>query len=287
MSKKLFVALALIAQVTFPVYAAYTACPAHYLNGDAPEITNARMAAKAREVCFSSFNVMHSGITRTPLWSAERLTRASMEDAKDLARVNSFHAEASLPPNERAELKDYSRSGFDRGHLAPSGDMPNSEAMQESFSLANMIPQNPNNNRQLWQEIESTVRVLARKEGELFVITGPLFEGERLQQLNGRVMAPTHIYKVVYAPKRGKAAAYLVENIATDDYSIISVAELEEMAGVNFFPNMPQAVKQAKLDLPEPTSRGRYSGEKSRSSISISIYSEVDSMLRKLRALLP
>jgi len=282
MCQKLLFVLALVISLSVPVHASSSACTAHYLNSNAPEITNEAIASKAREICFSSFGVMHSGITRTPLWSAEHLTRDSIENAKDIERVNRFHAEDSLPVGERAELKDYARSGFDRGHMAPSGDMPNSEAQEESFSLANMVPQNPRNNRYLWEGIESAVRRLAIKRGELFVLTGPLFEGDSLQQLNGHVMVPTHFYKIVYDPKRREAAAYLVENNEKNDYSTVSVAELEKLAGINFFPSLSAKTKQAKLDLPDPTPHG----QRSRESTQFSLYREIDKILHALRAML-
>lgn len=232
--------------------AADTACPQHYAQGQAPEIVTARLAAKARELCFTAFGVMHSGVSRTPLWSAEHLTRARLQDARTLPRVNSFHAEERLPAEERAELADYARSGFDRGHMAPSADMPTPDAQQESFSLANMVPQNPDNNRHLWEGIESAVRHLVTQRGELYVITGPLFQGASVTQLHGRVLVPTHLFKAVSDPRRGEAAAYLVENLATMQYRTVSLAELEDLAGITLCPALSAEAKRLKMDLPEP-----------------------------------
>ena len=93
------------------------ACPAHYVDGRPPEITNPKLDVATTELCYTVFGVMHSGVTRTPLWSAEHLTASNVEAAQDLSRENSFHAERKLPAGQRAELADYARSGFDRGHL--------------------------------------------------------------------------------------------------------------------------------------------------------------------------
>lgn len=237
-------------------FAAATACGDHYFSGTAPDITNTSMTRAAREVCFSAFGVMHSGVTRTPLWSAEHLTRDRLADAREMTRVNNFHAESNLPASERAELRDYRSSGYDRGHMAPSADMPDARAQSESFSLSNMVPQNSENNRYLWAGIESSVRTLAKDRGELFVITGPLYKGQSITQIGNRVMVPTQLYKVVYDPKRRQAGAYLVANEATGDYSVVSVAELEKLAGIDFFPGMPASVKATAMRLPTPKAAG-------------------------------
>ena len=95
-------------------------------------------------------------------------------------------------------LADYARSGYDRGHMSPSGDMATPNAQHQSFSLANMIPQHPCNNEVLWEGIESAVRDLASAEGEIYVVTGPIYEGTDIPFLNGRVGVPSRIYKAVY-----------------------------------------------------------------------------------------
>lgn len=230
-----------------------TACPEHFLDSQAPDLLNPKLSAQTQEICYSGFAVLHSGITRTPLFAAEHLSRERVDAARGLERNNAFHAEPSLPPGQRAELSDYARSGFDRGHMAPSGDMPDPQSQNESFSLANMIPQNPENNRTLWQQIEAAVRDLARAEGELYVVTGPIFQGTTLQRLQGHVLVPTAIFKAIYDPKRKQAAAYVVPNDAGDQWSTVPLSQLEKITGIEVFPDLPDTVKNRPMALPPPT----------------------------------
>lgn len=248
-------ALALLGLAT-AANAGYTDCPSHYPAGSAPEFINQQLAVKTREICYSEFGLMHSGISRTPLWAAEHLTAAELAQADTIRRKNAFHADPHLPEDEQAELRDYARSGFDRGHMVPAGNMPTPQAQYESFSLANIVPQNPRNNQRLWAGIEAAVRRLAIERGELYILTGPLFLDAELQRIGGRVLVPSHIYKLVYDPKQQRAAAYLVENTATDAYRVVTVEELERLAGITFLPELPQAAKTLKLELPAPRRRG-------------------------------
>jgi len=224
-------------------------CPLHYVDGRMPEIQNPRMQVATTELCYDVFGVMHSGITRTPLWSAEHLTADNLEAARTLSRENSFHPETRLPASARAELADYARSGYDRGHMAPNGDMPDRNSQHQSFTLANMVPQDGENNRHLWAGIEAVVRKQASKEGELYVLTGPAFLGSDLRKV-GKVLVPTHLYKVVYSPRQRAGAAFFVENRATSDYELLSIAQLEAKIGINLLPSLGTAQKETMLRLP-------------------------------------
>ncbi|MEN3294983.1 MAG: endonuclease mitochondrial [Burkholderiales bacterium] len=237
-----------------------TDCPKHFAGGAAPEFISEKLAHNTVELCFEAYAVMHSGVSRTPLWSAEHLNRARISDAKAMKRRNAFHPEEQLPPNERAELRDYARSGFDRGHMSPSGDMPDESAQYESFSLANIIPQDPNNNQRLWADIEEQTRYLAAHRGELYVITGPMFEGESLRRINGRVLVPTHVFKAVYDPIRKQAGAYIAPNTEGAEYETVPIAELERRINIDLFPGLPSEVKQRKMNLPTPSVRQRRPG---------------------------
>jgi len=152
--------LALAACLGLPARAA-NQCPEHFAGGIAPTVTNSKLQARTQEVCFEAFAVLHSGISRAPLYSAEYLTRANLNAAGALSRKDSFHAESALSARDRAELKDYARSGYDRGHMSPNADFATRSAQAESFSLANMVPQVHANNAGVWAGIEGAARQLA------------------------------------------------------------------------------------------------------------------------------
>ena len=261
MLKRLVIVAALTAcstaGMTTGSLAASTGCPQFFPHGNAPDLVNPKLLPKTREICYSAFAVLHSGVTRTPLWAAEHLTRKGLDAAVATERKDTFHEEPRLPPDERADLDDYARSGFDRGHLAPAADMPDEKAQHESFSLANMIPQDPQSNRGLWSGIEFAVRGLARRSGELYVVSGPIFQGATLRRLRGRVLVPTHIFKAVYDPKRNQAAAYLVENADGDQWRNVSIAELRQITGIDPFPGLAPSVKDYAMTLPEPRLPGK------------------------------
>ena len=250
----LLLATVLVAPPT-PVVAASAACPQHFAGGRAPDALNPRLLQGSRAICFRAFAVLHSAATRTPLYSAEHLTRDRIEDARGLTREGEFHPEPALPPAERAELEDYARSGFDRGHMSPSGDMPDLESQQESFSLANMVPQAPKLNRITWEGIESAVRKLAERQGEIYVVTGPIFQGAELQRV-GNVVVPSHTFKAVLDPRRGTAAVYVAKNVDSAPWAVISMAQLADLTGLDVFPALSADAKFTPMRLPAPTPHG-------------------------------
>jgi endonuclease G, mitochondrial len=229
-------------------------CPQHFVGGTPPALLKPQLAQGTQALCYEQFAVLHSAAVRTPLWSAERLTSEQIEAASRLKRRNAFHSEPRLPPQDRAKLADYSRSGYDRGHMSPSGDMSTPNAQRESFSLANMIPQHPCNNEVLWEGIESAIRDLASAEGELYVVTGPIYEGTDIPFLNGRVGVPSRVYKAVYHPVRRAAAAYITPNADGMDWQGISINQLAQITGIDPFPAVPADIKAVAMPLPTPQS---------------------------------
>ena len=234
-----------------------TACPDDFTGGEPPTLVNPKLAHDAYPLCFNGFATLFSGMTRTPIYSAEHLTAARVDAARSMVRVDSFHPESQLPEGVRSELSDYRRSGYDRGHMAPNGDMGDGASQHDSFSLANMVPQNHANNAGLWAGIEEAVRDTATVDGEAYVVTGPLYQSANVAVLQEHVYVPTGLWKAVYEPISNIAGAYLADNRPGWAYRRVSITELTRLTGVDPFPALPDSVKTAEPDLPAPR-RGRY-----------------------------
>ncbi len=100
--------------------------------------------------------------------------------------------------------------------------------MAESFSLANIVPQNPSNNRRIWSRIEEAVRRLVEKSGDAYIVTGPIFSGRQLQTIGeSRVFVPTQLYKArvsaVAAAWRSRSSS---RTCRRSDYASKAVHEL-------------------------------------------------------------
>ncbi len=187
----------------------FAECPEFFANGLPPAIAP---RPGRRELCYEAFAVLHSGQTKTPVYVAQRLNRQILEDA-DERRAKRFFADARLPQGERAELEDYKHSGYSRGHMAPAGDMRTPTAMAQSFSLANMVPQNAQHNGGAWNQIEQdTRRYVRRAKGDVFVITGPVFSEEAPRIGANGVKVPTYLFKLVYDATTQRAWAHWQEN---------------------------------------------------------------------------
>ena len=247
--------LALLVLVAGPAQA--QTCPDHFADGRRPDLVNPKLRRETTPLCYDAFALLYSAVSRTPVYAAEHLTRPSVAAARRVDRVDAFHDEEALPASDRARLEDYVRSGFDRGHMAPAGDMPTGAAQAQSFTLANIVPQDRAVNRGLWAAIEESVRRLATARGAVFVVTGPVYAGDSVQAMNGRVLVPTQLFKALYDPARGEAGAYLVPNRDDAEWRAVSLAELSDVAGLDVFPGLPDSVKRRAMDLPEPRTYSR------------------------------
>ncbi|WP_371816462.1 DNA/RNA non-specific endonuclease [Roseateles sp. DAIF2] len=224
--------------------ASFARCPAFFAGQQPPQVAR---APRQRELCFDAFAVLHSGDTKTPVYVAQRLNKKALGGLKR-QKSDRFFAEARLPRPERAELDDYKRSGYSRGHLAPSGDMATEEAMAQSFSLANMVPQSIRHNSGAWSKIEQDTRkYVQRAAGDVYVITAPVFEPGSPRIGSGGVRVPSHLFKLVYDSQTQQAWAHWQANRDDEQASRpIGYRELVRRTGVEWLPR--QAVSAETAD---------------------------------------
>lgn len=168
-------------------------------------------------LCFDQFAVVYSQKTKTPLVVVEKFTPSRARNTGKLERTNQFFQDTRINRDYRSVLDDYKNSGYDRGHMAPAADMTEERAMQQSFALTNIVPQNPENNREAWKKIEEDTRKYAkRSKGNTYIYTGAIFKNNEKSTTigNNQVWVPSHLFKVIYDEQADRVWAYYVENVA-------------------------------------------------------------------------
>ena len=248
--KNSVILMAIVVGITSAQANDFTECSRSFYGGIYPEFTNIKLSNNTQALCMDGFAVMYSGVSRTPLWSAEHLTRKRLNQAQTIDREDSFHEESKLPESARASLNDYSGSGYDRGHLAPNADMATRSQQYDSFSLANIAPQSPRNNRYIWRNIESATRYLTQQYGEVYTVTGVAFTSKKTKQLADRVLVPSHFYKAVYIPATNQAGVYYAPNDESERIEIISIDQLTAKTGIDVLPVLDPHTRAQAFDLP-------------------------------------
>lgn len=225
--KKIITSLILL--VSLNTFAQFNQCLDYFPNKQIPAVSQT-----GRDLCFDSFAVLYSPATKKPIYVVERLNHERLQNKVD-RKGSRFYEEARLRKSERATLADYKGSGYDRGHNAPAADMPNSSAMAQSFSLANIMPQAHENNRGIWAKaVEQATRKYAiRATGDVYVFTGSIGNAGTIGE--GKVVVPTHLFKLIYDQNKNRAWAYWIENTNSAKMSPpITYEQLVQYTGIDF-----------------------------------------------------
>jgi endonuclease G len=209
--------------------------------------------------------------SRNPRWALEHLYKYDIVAAKASKvdrKKSRFHPEPLIQsPKFRMLHKDYTDSGYDRGHMVPAGDFMNSQdTLNDTFTMANICPQDPVLNRGLWAELEGWLRQTLEKHfDEMIIITGPVyapvFYGNQWVYMHKTIgtyprliTVPTHFFKVFIGKRHVKtsksgteieqyvAGAFMVPNgpiegkdITIEDF-LVKIDQLESIVGFEFFP---------------------------------------------------
>ncbi len=194
----------------------------------------------------------------------------------DTPRQNDFKPDSNLPQNWYGVTpSDYSRSGFDRGHLCPSSDRDATiEENQETFFMTNMTPQAPDHNQNIWKNLEEYERLLTEHGNEVYIIAGTMGEGG--MGTNGfaktigkkdNITVPAFLWKIIVVLPIGQNDALRInENTRIIAVNIpnensvggnswknyrVSVDELERLTGYDFLSNVSvdiQEVVEGRVD---------------------------------------
>jgi len=216
-------------------------CAVHFYQGSAPRIENPKLAQGTSSLCYHGASITFSGLTRTALWSAEHITADKLVSADKLGFNPAAHPESALSEADRATAADYDGSGFGMVPLTLPSRLATIDARVDSASLANVVPVGDSALAILWRGLGEEIANLARNGGDLYVVSGTLFEGDSLRQINGRVLVPTALYLAYYDARADKVNAYLLENHAGAEVHAIDLGELQRRASVTLFPALPPA----------------------------------------------
>ena len=187
-------------------------------------------------ICRNDYAVIYDTVCKIPLVTFENLVITELDGVAP--RSSSFKIDPILLDGTSAELQDYYRSGYDRGHMVAAADMRESSAsMSETFYLSNVVPQNPTMNRGIWKYLEEYSRSIAIDQGqnETFIITGVVLD-KNPQTIGNGFCVPTAMFKVVVGYD---IQSFIVENERPSTTQIIyyqsSLREIMRRSDIRFY----------------------------------------------------
>ena len=194
------------------------------------------------------YSLKYSEQHEQAVWVAYSLTSNQIE--KNVERSNKFRTDPKIF-TESANDNDYYKSGYDRGHLAPSRDMSfDSVAQAESFYYSNMSPQTASFNRGIWSRLESSVRAWTAEFDTIYVVTGPVLKDNLKYIGENKVSVPEYFYKaiLVYTNRTQNAIGFVIPNIEHTnnnfyEYSV-TIDSIEELTGLDLFPLLPDKIEK-------------------------------------------
>ena len=200
------------------------------------------------EISHSAFSLGYSEEHEQAAWVSYLLSRLHQKNSFE--RRNNFKEDPLLPTGS-ASSADYTNSGYDRGHLAPAGDLDfRKEALAESFYMSNVSPQHPSFNRGGWRVLEEQVRLWASREDSLLLVTGPVLQPGLKRIGENKVSIPNYFFKIILdaRPPEIKMIGFLMPNRSIRknlvDY-VVPLDSIEEISGLDFFPQMPDILEDS------------------------------------------
>lgn len=199
----------------------------------------------------TGFCLSYNTTTNCPNWVAWELT--SDEASARAGRNPDFYADPAIEERSQVTTRDYTGSGYDRGHMCPAADMKwSTEAQHDCFYMSNICPQDHNLNSKSWERLENACRRWATREGSVYIACGPIFKEGRKARTIGRdhkVRVPDGFFKVVLSLRKGQEKAigfYYANNDRQQDMeaAATTVDEIEKMTGYDFFYQIDKGIEK-------------------------------------------
>lgn len=181
-----------------------------------------------------------------PNWVAWELT--ADETSGTVKRASKFVVDAEVAGC--ADPADYTNSGYDRGHMAPAGDMKWSpEAMSHTFYMTNICPQHKALNTGVWKSLEEKCRTWATAEDTIYIVCGPVLTDPTTETIGlTGVAVPKRFFKVIIAPYAcpPRGIGFIMNNGKVKggmQSAATSIDEVERITGHDFFSALPDSIE--------------------------------------------
>ena len=218
------------------------------------------------------YTMSYSEEHEQPEWVAYELKREQFQ-RKGVGRSDNFRPDPKVK-TKSASPSDYKRSGYDRGHLVPAGDMNfDKRAMSETFYMSNMSPQIRNFNGGIWRELEENTRDWAKKYKHLYVVSGPVLTVSTIDEIGrNQVSVPRTYFKVLLdlTPPETKAIGFIMDNKVSDKHLsnfAVTVDEVETLTGIDFFHNLLSPEEEERLESQTEVGRWKFSDKRFRQRV--------------------
>lgn len=218
------------------------------ITGNLLTVVSDGSTAPSRLIHYEGMDVSFNPEARVPNWVAWELNSGRLNGEE--RRSDKFMADPNV--KDCPQPADYHFSGYDRGHMAPAGDMKWSRtAMNQSFYLTNIAPQSHQLNNGAWKKLEEKCRQWAVRDSALFIVSGPVLTDEITEFIGGnRVAVPRRFFKVVIAPYANppRGIGFIMPNGPVEggmQKAVRTIDEVEAITGYDFFPALPDTIENA------------------------------------------
>lgn len=207
-------------------------------------VTNPAVPSQLKS--YTGMDLSFNAKCHIPNWVSWELT--AEETTGEVSRTNTFYNDPEI--DGCPDTWDYSYSGYDRGHMAPAGDMKwSKQAMDDTFYLSNICPQAKQLNTGSWKNLEEKCRTWAQIDEKIYIVCGPIIDEKPLELIgDSKVWVPARFFKVIIAPYStpARGIGFIMPNGKVEggmQVCAVTIDEVERVTGHDFFASLPDELE--------------------------------------------